>query len=200
MRTRLIYSKRGGACFVPHVALSAIFARAALRANLKLSMTQGFSPRAKISFAPELPAGVIALNEPVEIFFDETVPDNVIEILNNAMPEGFIMKNILFPDENSISLGKICSSALYLIKSKFINAHDLDALLREHYKNEIFKSDFDSDLDNDWLMLYIKNPAQNGIGSFVKKIISQNIINGWHQINIVRHSIGLWNGKDICLS
>lgn len=196
MRSRLIYSKRDGACFVPHVALSAIFARAALRANLKLSMTQGFSPRAKISFAPELPAGVIALNEPVEIFFDEPAPDNIIEILNNAMPEGFIIKNILFPDENSLSLGKICSSALYLLRSKFINVHDLDVLLREHYKSEIFKSDF----DNDWLMFYIKNPAQNGIGSFVKKIISQNIINGWHEINIVRHSIGLWNGKDICLS
>ena len=56
MRARLIYSKRGGACFVPHIALAQIFSRSALRSGLKLIMTQGFSPRTKISFASELPA------------------------------------------------------------------------------------------------------------------------------------------------
>ncbi|MBQ6664010.1 MAG: DUF2344 domain-containing protein, partial [Synergistaceae bacterium] len=57
VRVRLIYSKRGGACFVPHIALAQMFSRSASRAGLSLTMTQGFSPRAKISFGPELPAG-----------------------------------------------------------------------------------------------------------------------------------------------
>ena len=75
MRARLIYSKRGGACFVPHIALAQIFSRSALRSGLRLIMTQGFSPRAKISFAPELPAGVVALNEPVDMYFDDVHDD-----------------------------------------------------------------------------------------------------------------------------
>jgi uncharacterized protein (DUF2344 family) len=67
-RIRLIYEKRGRACFVPHVAMSTIFARAAKRAGIELSNTDGFSPRAKISFGPELPAGVVALNEPADLW------------------------------------------------------------------------------------------------------------------------------------
>ena len=189
MRTRLVYSKRYAACFVPHVALSAIFSRTALRAGLKLEMTQGFSPRAKISFAPELPAGVIALNEPVEIFFADSVPDNIIQILNYALPDGFHISEILFPSENSVSLGKICSHAMYSIKSSSIKPEVLNSLLHEHYENQIIKSD----LNDDWLNFIIKSPAQNGIGSFVRHIISLDIIKGWHQINIVRQKIGSWN-------
>ena len=80
-RARLIYSKRGGACFVPHIALAQLFSRSASRAGLRLAMTQGFSPRAKISFGPELPAGVVALNEPADMFFEDA-PQNIIPLMN----------------------------------------------------------------------------------------------------------------------
>ena len=93
MRARLIYSKRGGACFVPHIALAQIFSRSASRLGLTLIMTQGFSPRAKISFAPELPAGVVALNEPVDMYFDD-VHDDIAVMMNSSLPEGFHVSRV----------------------------------------------------------------------------------------------------------
>ena len=71
MRIRLVYEKRGGACFVPHVSLAQVFIRSAFRINLNFEMTQGFSPRPKMSFGPELPAGVVALDEPVDIYLQD---------------------------------------------------------------------------------------------------------------------------------
>ena len=111
-RARLIYSKRGGACFVPHIALAQIFARSASRAGFSLEMTQGFSPRPRLSFGPELPAGVVALNEPLDIYFAQPYPD-IITHMNDALPEGFALSQVWPVPENSPSLGKSCTHAEY---------------------------------------------------------------------------------------
>lgn len=186
-RTRLIYSKRGGACFVPHIALAQIFSRSALRAGLELVMTQGFSPRAKISFAPELPAGVIALNEPVDMFFTES-HSNLVELLNNSLPEGFnISRAYNVPDE-SPSLGKMCKAAHYLVRS----INNIESFTRKFYQENIIEINYKAD----WLNLIISEPAQNPIGGLVKNLVHENIITGWQDINIVRESIGLYeNGR-----
>ena len=186
MRTRLIYSKRGGACFVPHIALAQMFSRSASRAGLTLIMTQGFSPRAKISFGPELPAGVVALNEPVDMFFNST-PENLITLMNNSLPEGFNISRVIFPDEDSPSLGKLCKHAEYLLRN--VNGLDLTEYAKNFYGDSILKANH---LD-EWLRLIIKDPAQNPIGGFIKSMVSENIIAGWQDMNIVRVSIGSYN-------
>ena len=186
MRTRLIYSKRGGACFVPHIALAQMFSRSASRAGLTLIMTQGFSPRAKISFGPELPAGVVALNEPVDMFFNST-PENLITLMNNSLPEGFNISRVIFPDDDSPSLGKLCKHAEYLLRN--VNGLDLTEYAKNFYGDSILKANH---LD-EWLRLIIKDPAQNPIGGFIKSMVSENIIAGWQNMNIVRVSIGSYN-------
>ena len=186
MRTRLIYSKRGGACFVPHIALAQMFSRSASRAGLTLIMTQGFSPRAKISFGPELPAGVVALNEPVDMFFNST-PENLITLMNNSLPEGFNISRVIFPDDDSPSLGKLCKHAEYLLRN--VNGLDLTEYAKNFYGASILKANH---LDK-WLRLIIKDPAQNPIGGFIKSMVSENIIAGWQDMNIVRVSIGSYN-------
>ena len=186
MRTRLIYSKRGGACFVPHIALAQMFSRSASRAGLTLIMTQGFSPRAKISFGPELPAGVVALNEPVDMFFNST-PENLITLMNNSLPEGFNISRVIFPDDDSPSLGKLCKHAEYLLRN--VNGLDLTEYAKNFYGASILKANH---LD-EWLRLIIKDPAQNPIGGFIKSMVSENIIAGWQNMNIVRVSIGSYN-------
>ncbi|MBR6902233.1 MAG: TIGR03936 family radical SAM-associated protein [Synergistaceae bacterium] len=181
MRTRFIYSKRGGACFVPHIALAQIFSRTASRAGLKLIMTQGFSPRAKISFAPELPAGVVALAEAVDMYFDDVVYDDLISRMNDALPEGFNISRTVFPEENSPSLGKLCTHAEYLVRS----VNNLD--IKNYFINpSIIKSNY----VDDWFRFIIREPAQNPIGGFIKNMIKENIIAGWHEVNIVRVAIG----------
>lgn len=187
-RTRFIYSKRGGACFVPHIALAQMFSRSASRAGLTLTMTQGFSPRAKISFGPELPAGVIALNEPVDMFF-ENVPKNIQALMNDALPEGFNISKVIFPSENSPSLGKLCKSAEYLIRHT--DRMDLSERVMKFFADSVMFSES----VEDWLRIIISDPAQNPIGGLIRHMTAESIISGWHEINTVRVSIGLYDSE-----
>ena len=188
MRVRFIYSKREGACFVPHIALAQIFSRTASRAGLKLIMTQGFSPRAKISFAPELPAGVVALAEAVDMYFNEEFEcENLISKMNDALPEGFNISRAIFPEEDSPSLGKLCTHAEYLIRS----VNNLD--LKKYFNSPSILPTSYFLTPNCFLRFVIKDPAQNPIGGFIKSMIKENVISGWHEVNIVRAAVGRYD-------
>ena len=186
-RARLIYSKRGGACFVPHIALAQIFARSASRAGLALEMTQGFSPRPHLSFGPELPAGVVALNEPLDMYFAQAYPD-IITPMNDALPEGFTLSQVFPVPENSPSLGKYCTHAEYFLRSGF----DLLDLAKSFYGDSLTLSEH----CDDWLRVIIAQPAQNPIGGFVKSLIRDELLQGWHQINIVRIAVGKFDPQE----
>ncbi len=188
-RTRFIYSKRHGACFVPHIALAQIFSRSARRAGLELEMTQGFSPRAKISFCPELPAGVVALNECVDMFFQDLAEHDLLNDMNASLPEGFNISRVIYPDDESPSLGKLCRHAEYLLRSLSFRCGDLMQHAQNFYSGAIIKSE----RQGSWTRIILSEPAQNPIGGLVKNMINENIINGWHEINIVRVSIGKYN-------
>ena len=189
VRVRLIYSKRGGACFVPHIALAQMFSRSASRAGLSLTMTQGFSPRAKISFGPELPAGVVALNEPVDMYF-QSVPYNITSLMNDALPEGFTVSRALFPPEDSPNLGKMCKSAEYLIR------HTNGLSLNEHARNFWGDSVISSENIEGWLRIIVSDPAQNPIGGLIRHLKEDGIIAGWHEINAVRVAVGLYDSEN----
>ncbi|MBR1671496.1 MAG: TIGR03936 family radical SAM-associated protein [Fretibacterium sp.] len=189
-RVRLIYEKRGGACFVPHVSLASLFTRAALRAGLRLARTQGFSPHPRMSFGPELPAGVVALAEPVDVWL-EGVPDGLLERWNAALPDGFRLRDAWLVEEDEApggglpSLGKLCQAALYWVRG----AGGLDALLaaaRAFYGPSVLAAEG----RGDWLSLTLAAPAQNGVGGWVKRMSADGTITGWQDLNIVRAAIG----------
>ena len=188
IRTRFVYSKRGGACFVPHIALAQMFSRSASRAGLTMAMTEGFSPRAKISFAPELPAGVVALNEPVDMFF-ENVPDNIISIMNASLPEGFRISRVIYPPDNSPNLGKLCKSAEYLLRRT--DGKDLAEDALKFWGNSVAAS---GNLEG-WFRIIIADPAQNPIGGLVRHLVENKIIAGWHEINAVRFAVGRYDSE-----
>ena len=200
IRVRLIYEKRGGACFVPHISLASLFTRSAMRAGLSLSMTQGFSPHPKMSFGPELPAGVVALNEPVDIWVEE-VPSEFLELWNKAMPEGFHIVSAVFPAEDSPRLGTLCQAARYLVRAvetdNPISCSDLLSNATEYYGEAVLRSEIECNVEEntqtDWLALTLAEPAQNPIGGWVKAMIASNCISGWQNLNIVRTDIGTWD-------
>ena len=185
-RIRLIYSKRGGACFVPHIALAQMFSRSASRAGLTLTMTQGFSPRAKISFGPELPAGVVALNEPVDMYFHDA-PENITALMNDALPEGFNVSRAIFPPEGSPNLGKMCKHAEYLLRTT--NSANISDMAANFWGDSVIASE----IIDGWLRIIVSEPAQNPVGGLVRHLIGQNVIAGWHQINAVRCAIGIYD-------
>ena len=189
MRVRLIYSKRGGACFVPHIALAQVFSRSATRAGFTLTMTQGFSPRAKITFGPELPAGVVALAEPVDMFMTDA-PENITERMNSSLPEGFTVSRVMFPPDDAPNLGKSCKAAEYFIRT----AQNIHEHAQTFYGDYVVKSEY----AGEWMRLILSDPAQNPIGGLVKYLVRENIIAGWHEVNIVRAAIGSYDSeKDI---
>ena len=185
MRVRLIYAKRGGACFVPHIALAQMFARSAKRAGITLEMTQGFSPRAKISFGPELPAGVVALNEPVDIFTQGTY-HGIAAMMNESLPEGFTVSRAVYPAEGSPSLGKLCTHAEYLLRS---DGHDIAQSVKTFWRESLISC---VNVEG-WVRVIISSPAQNPLGGLVRSLIADGIISGWHEVNAVRAAVGVYD-------
>ena len=214
MRVRLIYEKRGRACFVPHVALSALFARSARRAGIELSYTEGFSPRAKISFGPELPAGVVALNEPMDLWLKayeeitEGKRHNFMEFLvvafNAQIPEGFRVKRCVFLEEGSPALGKECKAAHYLVWAKNgplagAGATELLSYMERHYGKAVLNG-FVEQVTFSRVSTVLADPAQNGIGGLVKALVADRVVDGWHDMCIVRTGLGRWNGEQMELT
>jgi len=60
---RVTFSKSGRARFVGHLDLARAFDRAIRRADLPVAYTEGFNPRAKLSFTPSLAVGAESLAE-----------------------------------------------------------------------------------------------------------------------------------------
>ena len=198
IRTRLIYEKRGGACFVPHVALATVFTRAARRAGLELRSTDGFSPHAKMSFGPELPAGVVALWEPVDVWLKEPFAD-LLAAWNAQMPDGFRIKDCFFPKEDEPALGKVCKVADYHVwPRKEILIEKLLIHLKSHYGADVLEAfieeaEMEDTRNISHISFVVAAPAQNGIGGWVKSLVAAEILNGWQDLCIVRRSLGDWN-------
>lgn len=92
---RVIFAKKGQMKFISHLDLARLFQRAARRAEIPLIMSQGFSPRPKISFKRALKLGVE--NEAEEAVFHlkgEISGEDFKNRLRAQLPEGIIIKNI----------------------------------------------------------------------------------------------------------
>lgn len=192
MRVRLIYAKRGGACFVPHIALAQMFSRSSSRAGITLAMTQGFSPRAKISFGPELPAGVVALNEPVDMFTVNT-PHDIINSLNRSLPEGFTVSRAIFPPEDAPNLGKSCKHAEYLIRTT--TGITITGHVREFWGDNVISCEY----AGCWCRVIISDPAKNPIGGLIRNMKECGIVAGWHEVNAVRVAVGIYDAEKGCV-
>ena len=210
VRVRLIFEKRGRACFVPHVCLSTLFARAGRRAGLELSSTEGFSPRARMSFGPELPAGVVALSEPADLWLkvrkeitEEKRRDflqSVTGAFNAQMPEGFRIIKCALPSDGAPALGKACGAAHYLVWIRsgpsLASLAELLSHMERHYGQAILNCFIEQAMFSR-VSAVIGNPAQNGIGGWVKALVAEDIVAGWHDMCIVRVNLGRWNGKQM---
>jgi radical SAM-linked protein len=217
VRARLIYEKRGGACFVPHVALADLFSRAARRAGLRLGSTEGFSPHAKMSFGPELPAGVVALWEAVDIWLAE-VPEKaalgeasarLVSMLNEQMPAGFRVKKCVFPAEGAPALGKECKAAHYRIWPRNPSFVEKLAVRARSYFSEdalLVETGVDEkelgekkpeERAHPWISLVLANPAKNGVGGWVKTLIAEGLAAGWQDLCFARTALGRWNGLKV---
>jgi len=193
-RVRLLYEKRDGACFVPHVALATVFTRAAARAGIKLRLTEGFSPHPRMSFGPELPAGVVALCEPVDVWIRE-YPEYEDEerLWSDQMPSGFRVLRCRALAEDAPALGRDCRAAHYLIWPRNEDrVGEIASRLAEHYGEDVMKASVEGSERGPGVSLVLANPAANGIGGWVKAMIASEFVAGWQDLCIVRTALGRW--------
>lgn len=41
--------------------------------------------------------------------------------------------------------------------------------------------------------MIISEPSQNPVGGLVRNLVAENVISGWHEVNIVRVSVGIYD-------
>ena len=88
-KIRLRYSKTGKAVYISHLDLMTLFARALLRAGVRLGYSEGFNPHPYISIALPLPVGCASVCELADFGTEVMLlPDGLPELINNVLPEG----------------------------------------------------------------------------------------------------------------
>jgi radical SAM-linked protein len=93
MKLRLRSTKLGKVRFTSHRDAARMWERGLRRAELPVAMSQGFTPRPRISFGLALPTGAESVAEFVDIdLVDDIGPDEVAALparLSAALPDGF---------------------------------------------------------------------------------------------------------------
>ena len=88
-QVRLRFSKLGKVRFTSHRDMARIWERAVRKVQLPIAYSEGFSPRAKLSFGLALPTVFESLREYVDLTLDEMVDVDALPArLTSALPEG----------------------------------------------------------------------------------------------------------------
>lgn len=93
------YQKIGKSIYFSHIHVMQMFEKTFQRTGLKLSFTQGYNPKPILEFAQPLPLGILGKKElmsaTLEFPFGYDVDtDGIISLLNEKLPEGFIVDKI----------------------------------------------------------------------------------------------------------
>ena len=97
-QVRLRYSKLGKVRFTSHRDMARIWERAVRKVQLPIAYSEGFSPRAKLSFGLALPTVFESAAEFVDLTFDTPVPaEGLAELLTPVMPDGIVVSEVVAP-------------------------------------------------------------------------------------------------------
>lgn len=86
---RMRYEKQGKVRFTSHRDMARIWERAVRKVQLPIAYSEGFSPRARLSFGLALPTVFESVAEFVDVTLEETVdPATLPALLTEALPNG----------------------------------------------------------------------------------------------------------------
>lgn len=196
-RVRMTYSKRGRACFVPHIALPSVFSRSAARAGIVFQVTEGFSPRAKISLGPELPVGVAALCEPLEVWLGAFGAEDLAR-WNMALPEGFALTGAeevhgMPGTPGARALSKWCegSSCIFAPRQGCGDGEAFQECLRDLQGSGdvLYSAPFMED-GRHFIRCILPDPSRRGPGLLVRAFREKGLVRGWQDLFFVREVVG----------
>lgn len=113
-RIRLKFAKSGDIRFLSHLEVMRTFERALRRAALPYAVTQGYSPKPKISWGLPLMVGAESNSEYVDLFLKDKVSgEKIIERLNLKLPKGLKVLEAKSIEAKAPSLMSLAAFALY---------------------------------------------------------------------------------------
>ena len=99
IKIRAVFEKHGRAKYISHLDLNRCMQRAFKRSGLPIWYTEGFNPHIYINFALPLSLGYESSVEIMDFNITEEVPfEEIVEKLNNAMPEGLSVSKAYIPE------------------------------------------------------------------------------------------------------
>jgi radical SAM-linked protein len=113
---RLAFEKTGPTALLGHLDLIRELPRVLRRAGAKTAYTQGFHPKADMTFGPALSLGIASLDEYLDIrLIDPPEPSVLIESLNRAANPGLRFRGAKRLGPNDPRLSTIIDGARYVI-------------------------------------------------------------------------------------
>lgn len=96
-RYLFVFEKKDDLIFISHLDVLRLLSRAVRRAELPARLSEGFSPRFKISLKRALKLGVASSDEEGEILLAEKLEPSVIRSRwNEALPAGLRIRDVQF--------------------------------------------------------------------------------------------------------
>lgn len=130
MRLRITFSKQGALRYTGHLDLHKIWERAARRAQLPLTYSQGFHPHPQIQLAAALPLGFSSRCEVVDLKLNESLPlDGLAERIQGVVPSGLHILSVESADERAPALQTQVASAEFEVE--LLEGIDMDKLAQK---------------------------------------------------------------------
>ena len=130
MKLRARATKIGKVRFTSHRDAARMWERALRRAGLPVAFTEGFTPRAKISFGLALPTGAESIAEYVDIELQRDIAEADVDLttlparLSGALPNGFDVLAAVVRDAGADSLQEAVTSCTWQLWSPQLTADD----------------------------------------------------------------------------
>lgn len=119
LKIRIKYTKTGVLRFIGHLDVMRLFQKAIRRAKLEVSYSKGFSPHQIISFAAPMPLGMTSEGEYFDGEFDSvTSTEDMMKRLNDTLPEGVVVLDVVaLPENAKPSMSIVSASDYYIYKN-----------------------------------------------------------------------------------
>ena len=135
MRIRVRYSKLGKIRFSSHRDMARCWERALRRAELPVSITEGFSPRPKVHFGLALSTSHESLGEYLDIDLQEPEGSSVDlgalpERLTPFLPQGVVVEDVSIIERSEMSLQEAVTVCTWLIEVPGVSPEQLEIDVR----------------------------------------------------------------------
>jgi radical SAM-linked protein len=115
-RIRIFYSKTEAMRYTGNLDVHKVWERTLRRARLPLTYSQGFHPQPRINQACPLPLGILSKAEAIDIWLDETLPeDQILDCLSKALPSGLEVSEIRKVEQSQPALPTLVKSSEFVV-------------------------------------------------------------------------------------